>query len=69
MFKVLVLPMSSSLNRLVPSEAYVPGMKAICWTKSSYLLVCPLLILVDTLVLTGIVMGMLGICVGMAGTG
>ena len=41
----------------------------LCWTKSSYLLVCPLLILEDTLVLTGIIMGMLGICVGMAGTG
>ena len=50
---LLLLPMSSSMNRLLPSDAYVPGLRVIFCTKSSYLLVCPLVALMETLVPTG----------------
>ena len=70
---LLVLPMSSRMYRLFPSDAYVHGLSEICCTKSSYLVICPLVDLMETLVPTGgdIVMlptdgdiVMLGICAG-----
>jgi hypothetical protein len=53
-FMLLVLPTSTSMYRLLLSEAYVPGLSEICCTKSSYLLVCPLVaLLMEILVPTG----------------
>jgi hypothetical protein len=61
---LLVLLMSSSMYRLLPSDAYVHGLSVICCTKSSYLLVCPLLALMETLVPTGVDIVMFGIGAG-----
>ena len=47
----------------------VGAIGSVCSRLEGDMLDCPLLILEDTLVLTGIVMGMLVICLGIAGTG